>query len=136
MRQTQLSAAVTIVVATTTVSAVAQTPDAATTTAIAEEAFIYGFPMVMGYGVMYEYAIDSTAKEYKAPFNQIFNTARVYTADDRAVIMPNSDTPHSFVWADLRAEPIVIHVPGGSRIGTSRSSSFIFMIAGRHTAAQ
>ena len=68
MRPTQLSAAVTIVVATMTVSAVAQTPDATTTTTIAEETFIYGFPMVMDYDVMYEYTIDSTAKEYEAPF--------------------------------------------------------------------
>jgi len=78
---------------------------------IAEEAFIYGFPLVMGYGIMHEYAIDTTAGQYKAPFNQIYNTARVYTPKDTAVVTPNSDTPYSFVWADLRAEPIVIHVP-------------------------
>jgi hypothetical protein len=27
------------------------------------------------------------------------------------VVTPNSDTPYSFVWADLRAEPLVITVP-------------------------
>ncbi|MFO0783463.1 MAG: DUF1254 domain-containing protein [Phycisphaerales bacterium] len=84
----------------------------AETTQIAEEAFIYGFPMVMGYGIMYEYAVDTTSGQYKAPFNQIFNTARVYTPADTAVVTPNSDTPYSFVWADLRAEPLVLSVPG------------------------
>jgi len=63
---------------------------------IAEEAFVYGFPMVMGYGVMYEYAVDSKANQYKAPFNQLYNTARVYTPKDTAVVTPNSDTPYSF----------------------------------------
>lgn len=78
---------------------------------IAEEAFIYGFPMVMGYGVLYEYAVDTRSDQFKAPFNQIYNTARVYTPNDRAVVTPNSDTPYSFVWADLRAEPLVLSVP-------------------------
>lgn len=79
--------------------------------AIAEEAFIYSFPMVMGYGIMYEYAVDTKSDQYKAPFNQIFNTARVYTPKDTAVVTPNSDTPYSFVWADLRAEPLILNVP-------------------------
>jgi hypothetical protein len=78
---------------------------------IAEEAFIYGFPMVMGYGIMYEYAVDTKSDQYKAPFNKIYNTARVYTPKDTAVITPNSDTPYSFLWADLRAEPLVLSVP-------------------------
>ncbi|MBX3354266.1 MAG: DUF1254 domain-containing protein [Phycisphaeraceae bacterium] len=78
---------------------------------IAEEALIYGFPMVMGYGIMYEYAVDTKSDQFKAPFNQIFNTARVYTPKDTAVVTPNSDTPYSFVWADLRAEPLVLSVP-------------------------
>jgi hypothetical protein len=67
--------------------------------------------MVMGYGIMYEYAVDTKSDQYKAPFNKIYNTARVYTPKDTAVITPNSDTPYSFIWADLRAEPIVLSVP-------------------------
>ena len=81
------------------------------TSQIAEEAFIFGFPMVMGYGILYEYAIDTKSDQYKAPFNQIYNTARVYTPKDTAVVTPNSDTPYSFVWADLRVEPLVLSVP-------------------------
>src|SRR5262245_45557379 len=78
---------------------------------IAEEAFIYSFPVVMGYGIMSEYAVDSKSDQYKAPFNEIYNTARVYTPKDTAVVTPNSDTPYSFVWADLRAEPLILSVP-------------------------
>jgi len=79
--------------------------------AIAEEGFIYGLPIVMNYAVMYEYSVDKNSGQYKAPFNQINNEARVFTYKDTAVITPNSDTPYSILWTDLRAEPIVLSVP-------------------------
>ncbi|HEX9590565.1 MAG TPA: DUF1254 domain-containing protein, partial [Bradyrhizobium sp.] len=79
--------------------------------AIAEEGFIYGLPIVMNYAVMYEYSVDKNSGQYKAPFNQIKNEARVYTYKDTAVITPNSDTPYSLLWLDLRAEPVVLSVP-------------------------
>lgn len=79
--------------------------------AIAEEGFIYGLPIVMNYAVMYEYSVDKNSGQYKAPFNQIKNEARVFTYEDTAIVTPNSDTPYSLVWLDLRAEPIVLSVP-------------------------
>jgi hypothetical protein len=78
---------------------------------IAEEAYIYAFPMVMNYGVMNEYFIDKSSSQYKAPFNQISNVARVFTPKDTAIVTPNSDTPYSSVGMDLRAEPLVLTVP-------------------------
>src|SRR5258708_4343825 len=92
-----------------TVRAADLTP--AETKAIAEEGFIYGLPIVMNYAVMYEYSVDKNSGQYKAPFNQIKNEARVFTYKDTSVITPNSDTPYSFLWMDLRAEPIVVTVP-------------------------
>jgi hypothetical protein len=83
----------------------------AETKAVAEEAFIYGLPLVMNYAVMYEYAVDKGGPQYKAPFNQIKNEPRVFTYEDTAIITPNSDTPYSFLWLDLRAEPMVLSVP-------------------------
>jgi hypothetical protein len=83
----------------------------AETRAIAEEGFIYGLPIVMNYAVMYAYAVDRDSGQFKAPFNEIRNEPRVYTYKDTAIITPNSDTPYSFVWMDLRAEPMVLSVP-------------------------
>jgi hypothetical protein len=78
---------------------------------IAEEGFIYGLPIVMNYAVMYEYSVDKNSGQYKAPFNHIKNEARVFTPKDTSIVTPNSDTPYSFLWMDLRAEPMVLSVP-------------------------
>src|ERR1700692_5087413 len=84
---------------------------------IAEAGFIYGLPIVMNYGVMYEYAVDRNSGQFKAPFNQLKNEPNVFTYKDTAIVTPNSATPYSFVWMDLRAEPIVLSVPA---VGATR----------------
>jgi hypothetical protein len=86
-------------------------PGIAETKAIAEEGFIYGLPLVMNYAVMYDYVLNRNSGQWKAPFNQIHNEARVFTYKDTSIVTPNSDTPYSMVWMDLRAEPIVLFVP-------------------------
>ena len=80
-------------------------------TAIAKDAYIYGFPMVMGYKTMYAYAIDQENDDYKGPFNQMSCEARLFTPQDKAVVTPNADTPYCMFWMDLRAEPLVLTVP-------------------------
>jgi hypothetical protein len=79
--------------------------------AIAKEAYIYGFPIVDNYRIQHAYWVDKATPEYKGPWNQIWNSARVYTPADTAIQTPNSDTPYSFVGADLRSEPLVLTVP-------------------------
>jgi hypothetical protein len=79
--------------------------------AIAEEAYLYGFPMVVGYKALYEFNVDRSSGQFKAPFNQISNEARVFTPKDTAITTPNSDTPYSMVQLDLRAEPMVLCLP-------------------------
>lgn len=86
-------------------------PDIVETKAIAQEAFIYGLPIVMNYAIMQEYAVNKNSDQFKAPFNEIKNLTHVATYEDTAIISPNSDTPYSILWLDLRAEPMVISVP-------------------------
>ena len=95
--------------ALTTIRAADITP--AEARAIVKEAYIYGFPLVDNYRIQYGYFVDRQNPEFKAPWNQIHNTPRVYTPADTAIQTPNSDTPYSFVGMDLRAEPIVLTVP-------------------------
>ena len=80
-------------------------------TQIAKEAYVYGFPLVLNYKTMYEYAVDKNSAEYKADFNTLACDARVFTPEDRAIVTPNSDTPYCMTWVDLRAEPVVFTIP-------------------------
>ena len=107
--KTILCAAFAAMLVLTTVHAADITADEAK--AIAEEGYIYGLPIVMNYGVMYEYAVDKNSSQFKASFNQLNSMHRVATPEDTAVVTPNSDTPYSVGFMDLRAEPIVISVP-------------------------
>jgi hypothetical protein len=76
-----------------------------------QKAYIYAFPMIANYKAMYEYFIDKSSSQYKGPFNTIVSDAHVFTPKDTAIVTPNSDTPYSFLQADLRAEPVVFCVP-------------------------
>ena len=90
-------------------SAAAVTPDQAR--AITKEAYIYGFPIVDNYRVMYSYFVNKDNPEYKGGWNEVHNTARLYTPEDKAIQTPNSDTPYSALGADLRTEPLILTVP-------------------------
>ncbi len=105
-----------LAIALTNTPCIAQdTPNNNDVKAIAEEAFIYSYPMIMAYGIMYEYSVDKQSSQYKGPFNQIKSEARVFTPADTAVVTPNSDTPYSFLVMDLRSEPMVLCVPAVER---------------------
>lgn len=77
----------------------------------AEEGYHYGLPLVMAYTASYEFWLDKASSQYKSPMGELVHSRRVFTHEDTAVIVPNSDTPYSFICLDLRAEPCVISVP-------------------------
>ena len=89
----------------------ADAPPAEEVKAIAEQAYIYGLPLVMAYTASYEFWLDKSSPQYKSPMGELVHSRRVFTHEDTAVIVPNSDTPYSFVCLDLRAEPYVVSVP-------------------------
>lgn len=94
--------------------------------AIVKEAAIYGFPVVDNYRINYDYFFKPGTPEYKGPPNTLISVPRVYTPADTAIQTPNSDTPYSFLGADLRAEPLVLTVPA---IATNRYYSIQFIDA-------
>jgi hypothetical protein len=126
MRIIAVIGAITVAGALLAAPAQAQSVSPAEVRAIAKDAVIWGFPLVDSYRVQYSYFVDRGGAEYKAPWDTLVNNARVYTPDDKAIQTPNSDTPYSFVGADLRAEPLVITVPSIDK-GRYYSIQFIDM---------
>ena len=80
-------------------------------TSIAEDAYIYAFPMMENYRTMYVQAIDRTAPGYAAPFNEFAHKTKLLGPEFKDIVRPNNDTMYSFAWLDLRAQSIVITVP-------------------------
>ncbi len=79
--------------------------------AIAKEAYVYAYPMLENYRTMYVQAIDRSAREYRAPLNELVHETKLLGPEFRDVVRPNNDTLYSFAWLDLRAQPVVITVP-------------------------
>jgi len=84
---------------------------AETAKAVAEQAYIYAYPMLENYRTMYVQAIDRSSKAYAGPFNQLHHTTALMGPEFKAIVQPNNDTLYSLTWLDLRTEPMVIGVP-------------------------
>jgi hypothetical protein len=78
---------------------------------IARDAYIYGFPLVDNYRVMYSYFVDTSSPVYKSGWNILSHADRLATPQSLAVPAPNVDTLYSFLGADLRSEPLVLSLP-------------------------
>ena len=83
----------------------------AETLAIAREAYGYGLPIVEGYKNIYVEAIDKEGDLYKAPLNVLYHEAKDLADFATMGNTPNLDLLRSWVWMDLRAEPVVLEVP-------------------------
>jgi hypothetical protein len=79
--------------------------------AIAKDAAIYAYPLVETYRVMLANAVAKDSALYKAPFNQLASSAKALAPKDAAGPAPNTDVAYSTLWADLRAEPLVLTLP-------------------------
>ncbi len=79
---------------------------------IAKDAYIYAFPMMMGYRYAYATYLQPTSPAYRGPANAgPFGEAVTLDHTFRDVISPNADTPYSFSLLDFRAGPVVLSVP-------------------------
>jgi hypothetical protein len=76
--------------------------EAPTPLAVAEEAYVYGYPMMV---------VDQTRQSLKGITNRFGYLASPPTAADKTVVRPNVDTLYSSAFLDLSAEPVVVHVP-------------------------
>jgi len=79
---------------------------------IAEDAYIYAFPMLMGYRFAYATFLQPASPAYRGPANAgPFGKAVTLDYTFKDVITPNADTPYSFGMLDLRGGPVVLTVP-------------------------
>ncbi len=78
--------------------------------AIAKEAYIFNYPLVMYYRTMYLQAIDPHSKSYSGGFGEWLHLG-TSSPKDTDIVSPNNDTPYSYAWVDLRAEPWVLTLP-------------------------
>jgi hypothetical protein len=76
----------------------------------AKDAYLYAFAMMESYNTWYPQAADKTSPTYVGGFNTFRHYAQLFTPENRDVVTPNNDTPYSWAWLDLRAEPIVVSV--------------------------
>lgn len=77
---------------------------------IARDAYIYGYPIVENYRIVYQSAQDTGFTKY-APFNTFYHEPDVAGAKDTLFVAPNGDTPYSYAVFDLRQGPLVISIP-------------------------
>ena len=78
---------------------------------IAKEAYIFAYGLVMNYRTMYRQAIEGDRA-----FGKWLHLG-IATPKDQDIVTPNNDTPYSYAWVDLRAEPWVMTMP---KIGKDR----------------
>jgi hypothetical protein len=73
--------------------------------ALARDAYVFAYPLVMNYRTMYMQAIMGDGRFGKWLHLGLSSPA------DTAIVTPNNDTPYSYAWLDLRAEPWVLTMP-------------------------
>ena len=85
------------------------TPDEAR--AIAEDAYVYGYPLVTMEMTRRALTNTATPEGVRAPMGQFALLREYPSAADRQVTAPNADTLYSMAFIDLSKEPYVFGIP-------------------------
>jgi hypothetical protein len=83
--------------------------------AIAKDAYVYSYAIMESYQTWRTQAVDKAANGYVGGFNVFRHYSEPFTPDNKDIVTPNNDTPYSWAWLDLRAEPMVVSVPAVPR---------------------
>jgi hypothetical protein len=88
-----------------------QPPTPAEARAIAAEAWLYAYAPLQSYQTFWNQTQNSGFPGYVGGLNRFRHYSRLATPADKDIVTPNNDTPYSWAWLDLRAEPIVLQLP-------------------------
>ena len=90
--------------------------DAAEAVSIAQDAYIYGYPLVTFDMVRRQQTDVATPDAEHAPMGQIIKMRTYPAVDNHCCAAPNADTLYTEVWLDVSKEPWVFSIPDmGSR---------------------
>ena len=78
---------------------------------IAEEAYIFAYPMLDNYKTLFTFALDKDSGAYRAPLNNFHHNRQLLGPEFTEVVGPNNDTLYTFAWLDLGTEPLVLSLP-------------------------
>lgn len=82
---------------------------------IASEAYLYAYASLYNYKTLFQQVADPAFPGYIGGFNRFRHYSRGFTPADKDIVTPSNDTPYSWAWLDLRAEPMVVSVPASER---------------------
>lgn len=78
---------------------------------IAEEAYIFAYPMMEHYKMMFAMSMYEESGAYEAPFNVMISNSHLSGPKDTIIVRPNNDTFYSAIWFDLSDQPQILKVP-------------------------
>jgi hypothetical protein len=78
---------------------------------ISEEAYIFGYPLVLMDITRNVMTAVAKPEESKAPVNQFVHMRKFPDATFTEVVSPNADTLYSCAWLNLTQEPMILSVP-------------------------
>lgn len=78
---------------------------------ITKEAYIYTYPMMESYKMIYLLKVWKDSPVYETPFNELSHNAVLLGPEYTTMVRPNNDTFYSNVIFDLRTQPMVLSVP-------------------------
>lgn len=81
---------------------------------IANEAYMYAYPMVLMEITRRVMTNVDAAANGKAPMNQFGNMSEFPNAQFTDVVRPNADTLYSILWFDVSSEPLIFEVPAAN----------------------
>jgi hypothetical protein len=79
--------------------------------ALAEEAYIFAFPMLENYRTMDRTTGSGAPYGKRRCFNTLYHAENLLGPDFKGIVAPNNDTLYSSSWLDLDSGPLVLSVP-------------------------